>query len=56
MLKNQLEKHFNTYYLSGEGGENVNITIEELPESKIAYFRNIGEYGGKQNKELMEVI
>ncbi|ERH57874.1 transcriptional regulator [Bacillus amyloliquefaciens EGD-AQ14] len=54
MLKNQLEKHFNTYYLSGEGGENVDITIEELPESRIAYFRNVGEYGGKQNKELME--
>lgn len=32
----------------------MNITIEELPESRIAYFRNIGEYGGKQNKELME--
>ena len=32
----------------------MKITIEELPESKIAYFRNIGEYGEKQNKELME--
>nr|WP_230639464.1 GyrI-like domain-containing protein [Bacillus velezensis] len=32
----------------------MNITIEELPESRIAYFRNVGEYGGKQNKELME--
>ncbi|SDC58489.1 DNA gyrase inhibitor GyrI [Terribacillus halophilus] len=28
--------------------------IEELPESRIAYFRNIGEYGEKQNKQLME--
>ena len=28
----------------------MKITIEELPESRIAYFRN----GGKQNKELME--
>nr|WP_241688059.1 GyrI-like domain-containing protein [Bacillus velezensis] len=32
----------------------MDITIEELPESRIAYFRNVGEYGGKQNKELME--
>ncbi|GAA0132648.1 hypothetical protein BavelB3_32270 [Bacillus velezensis] len=32
----------------------MNITIEELPESRIAYFRNVREYGGKQNKELME--
>lgn len=32
----------------------MKITIEELAESKIAYFRNIGEYGVKQNKELME--
>ncbi|MFP5165698.1 AraC family transcriptional regulator [Bacillus halotolerans] len=32
----------------------MKITIEELPESRIAYFRNIGEYGEKQNKELME--
>ncbi len=32
----------------------MKITIEELPESRIAYFRNVGEYGGKQNKELME--
>ncbi len=32
----------------------MNITIEELLESRIAYFRNVGEYGGKQNKELME--
>lgn len=32
----------------------MKITIEELPESKIAYFRNVGEYGEKQNKELME--
>ncbi|QVR62168.1 GyrI-like domain-containing protein [Bacillus subtilis subsp. subtilis] len=32
----------------------MKITIEELPELRIAYFRNVGEYGGKQNKELME--
>lgn len=32
----------------------MNITIEEILESKIAYFRNVGEYGEKQNKELME--
>ena len=30
------------------------ISIEILPESRIAYFRNVGEYGGTQNKELME--
>ncbi len=28
----------------------MKITIEELPESRIAYFRNVGEYGGKQKK------
>jgi len=32
----------------------MKMTIEELPASRIAYFRNIGEYGEKQNKELME--
>ncbi|MCZ4248973.1 GyrI-like domain-containing protein [Bacillus amyloliquefaciens] len=32
----------------------MKITIEELPESRIAYFRHVGEYGEKQNKELME--
>lgn len=32
----------------------MNITIEEIPKSRIAYFRNVGEYGEKQNKELME--
>ncbi|MGG0658239.1 AraC family transcriptional regulator [Rummeliibacillus pycnus] len=32
----------------------MKITIEELPESRIAYLRSVGEYGGKQNKELME--
>ncbi len=32
----------------------MKITIEELPKSKIAYFRNLGEYGGKQNEQLME--
>ncbi|MGR2788690.1 AraC family transcriptional regulator [Bacillus subtilis] len=34
----------------------MKITIEELPESRIAYFRNVGEYGEKQNKELMETF
>lgn len=32
----------------------MTITIEYLPESRIAYFRNVGEYGEKQNKQLME--
>ncbi|MEK4425229.1 AraC family transcriptional regulator [Solibacillus sp. FSL K6-1523] len=32
----------------------MQLTIEELPESRIAYFRNVGAYGEKQNKELME--
>ncbi|SPU18107.1 bacterial transcription activator [Niallia circulans] len=32
----------------------MKITIEEVPESRIAYFRNVGEYGEKQNKKLME--
>lgn len=32
----------------------MKITIEELAESRIAFFRNVGEYGEKQNKELME--
>ncbi|WP_397538708.1 GyrI-like domain-containing protein [Rummeliibacillus pycnus] len=32
----------------------MKISIEELPESRIAYFRNHGEYSEKQNKELME--
>ena len=32
----------------------MKITIEEIPESRIAYFRSVGEYGEKQNKELME--
>ncbi len=32
----------------------MKMTIEEIPESRIAYFRNVGEYGEKQNKELME--
>ncbi|AYV67939.1 transcriptional regulator [Niallia circulans] len=32
----------------------MNITIEEIPKSRIAFFRNVGEYGEKQNKELME--
>ncbi|WP_018884911.1 AraC family transcriptional regulator [Paenibacillus massiliensis] len=32
----------------------MKITIEELTESRIAYFRSVGTYGGEQNKELME--
>ncbi|RDW17252.1 AraC family transcriptional regulator [Oceanobacillus chungangensis] len=32
----------------------MKINIEEIPESRIAYFRNVGEYGEKQNKELMQ--
>lgn len=32
----------------------MKITIEELAASKIAFFRNVGEYGERQNKELME--
>lgn len=32
------------------------MTIEEIPESRIAYFRNIGGYGEKQNKELMDIF
>ena len=32
----------------------MTIKIEQLPESRIAYFRSVGEYGEKQNKELME--
>lgn len=32
----------------------MKITIEELPESRIAYFRHVREYGEKQNKEPME--
>lgn len=35
MLKNQLEKHFNTYYLSGEGGGNVNITMKNYPNPEL---------------------
>lgn len=34
----------------------MKITIEELAQSKIAFFRNVGEYGEKQNKELMEAF
>ncbi|WP_107839153.1 AraC family transcriptional regulator [Metasolibacillus meyeri] len=34
----------------------MNITIEELPASRIAYFRSVGEYGGEKNKELMEAF
>ncbi|WP_045513343.1 AraC family transcriptional regulator [Bacillus amyloliquefaciens] len=34
----------------------MKITIEELSESRIAYFRNVGEYGEKQNKEVMETF
>ncbi len=32
----------------------MKISIEEIPKSRIAYFRNVGEYGKNQNKELME--
>ncbi|MFD1206243.1 GyrI-like domain-containing protein [Sporosarcina contaminans] len=32
----------------------MKLTIEELPKSRVAYFRNVGEYGEKENKELME--
>ncbi len=34
----------------------MQLTIEKLPESRIAFFRNVGEYGEKQNKELMEAF
>lgn len=34
----------------------MKIRIEDLGQSKIAYFRNIGEYGEKANKELMESL
>lgn len=34
----------------------MTMTIEYLPESRIAYFRNVGEYGEKQNKQLMEAF
>ncbi|MFP7493951.1 GyrI-like domain-containing protein [Terribacillus saccharophilus] len=30
------------------------MKMEKLPYSRIAYFRNTGEYGDKQNRELME--
>lgn len=32
----------------------MQMKIEQLPESRIAYFRNIGEYGTKSNKQMME--
>jgi len=32
----------------------MKITIEELTESRIAYFRSVGAYGGEQNRGLME--
>jgi DNA gyrase inhibitor GyrI len=31
----------------------MKMIIEDIPQSKTAYFRNVGEYGEKQNKELM---
>ncbi|WP_042476202.1 AraC family transcriptional regulator [Bacillus ndiopicus] len=31
----------------------MKITIEVLPKSRIAYFRNVGEYGGEINQALM---
>lgn len=32
----------------------MKLTIEELAPTKIAFFRNVGEYGETQNKVLME--
>jgi hypothetical protein len=32
----------------------MKVTIEELPKLRVAYFRNVGEYGEKQNKEQLE--
>ncbi|MBV6682723.1 GyrI-like domain-containing protein [Rossellomorea sp. RS05] len=34
----------------------MDMMIEEIPELRIAYFRNIGPYGGEANKELMEKV
>lgn len=32
----------------------MELSIETIPASSIAYFRSIGEYGSRQNKEAME--
>ena len=32
----------------------MDIKIEVLPETRIAYFRRVGEYGADENKKLME--
>ncbi|TSB48032.1 AraC family transcriptional regulator [Alkalicoccobacillus porphyridii] len=32
----------------------MKITIEELPNSRIAYFRSIGKYGGRAQYKSME--
>lgn len=34
----------------------MNMTIEQLPSARIAYFRGIGEYGGEKNQELMKAF
>lgn len=34
----------------------MKLTIKEFPELKIAYFRNIGEYGGERNRKMMETF
>ncbi|MEW4305932.1 GyrI-like domain-containing protein [Rossellomorea marisflavi] len=34
----------------------MDMMIEEIRDSRIAYFRNIGPYGGEANKELMEKV
>lgn len=39
--------------MTKKGDLNMKVTVEELPKSRIAYFRNVGEYGGKQNQKLM---
>lgn len=49
-----MKKNLIDITLFREGVLIMGMTIEELPESRIAYFRNVGEYGGKQNQELME--
>ncbi|WP_054709461.1 GyrI-like domain-containing protein [Bacillus sp. JCM 19041] len=34
----------------------MKLSIETIAESRIAYFRSLGEYGGRQNKEAMEEL
>ncbi|WP_078394764.1 AraC family transcriptional regulator [Shouchella patagoniensis] len=34
----------------------MELSIETIPASRIAYFRSIGEYGSRQNKEAMESL